>query len=274
MAHDFSNPPPIGSDFHDHLSTPFPNFLAIDPNMDHFQFTDQPNPTSKAADLDTSPVILLSASNFQNLPMSFPEFPGGSADAFPRTMFHPGEHVSGLVPRTVPAMGNGLCDSRKRKAPDVFGTNFGKSVSPPFWFREILFFILIFSSLISSVPILQDEGGAKRLKNAGKVEGEEQDEEEEQEEEEQEKPKKGAHARARRGQATDSHSLAERVPKRTAEDHHLTFRKKKSDLIPFSWIILIFSFSFFLGEFETGEKRENQREAEMLTGHCSRMLQG
>ncbi|OWM83013.1 transcription factor BEE 1 [Punica granatum] len=189
MAHDYA-PPSIGSDFHNLRTPPIPSFLEMDPSMDHFHFTDQlNNPTPTTTILDASSVILPSTLNFQNHPMIFPEFAGSLADTFPGIVFHPaGEQVPGLAPHTVPAMGNDqLCESRKRKAADASESSSGvSSHSPPA------------SGL--GAKRKTGSGRSKRMKNSEKVE-----------EHQEEKRKEVVHVRARRGQATDSHSLAERV---------------------------------------------------------------
>lgn len=120
MAQDFTLPPSIGSDFHGLRAPVIPSFLDIDPNVDHFHFTDQLNPTSATTVPDSSSLILPSTLNFPNHSMGFMEFPGSLADTFPGVMFHPGDPVLGFIPGTVPTMGNELCESRKRKAPDGY----------------------------------------------------------------------------------------------------------------------------------------------------------
>lgn len=82
-----------------------------------------------------------------------------------------------------------------------------------------------------------------------------------------EPPKDYVHVRARRGQATDSHSLAERV---TILAHGASI-----------FLLLLFQFvEFVRGVLNSrkhwliGEKRENQPEDEVSPGPCSRMQQG
>ncbi|KAK4800429.1 hypothetical protein SAY86_020916 [Trapa natans] len=179
----------IGPDFHS-LRTPIPSFLDIDPNMDHqFHFPDyqliNPTPISTTAILDNSSAFLPSALNFQNHHMGFPEFRGSLADTIPAgIMFHTvvGEEIPAVL-----AMENELRNLRKRKDADVESKSRVSSHSSPA------------SSCATSKKT--DSGRAKRMKNVGKVE----------EEAEEEKQKEVIHVRARRGHATDSHSLAERV---------------------------------------------------------------
>lgn len=64
--------------------------------------------------------------------MSFPEFPGSLEDTFPGIMFHPGEQIPGAAPHSLPViLGNRLCESRKRKAPDVSESSSGVSSHSP-----------------------------------------------------------------------------------------------------------------------------------------------
>lgn len=170
MAHDFTAPSSMGSDFHS-LRTAIPGFLDIDPNMDPFHLTDQLNPTRTTTLLESSSAILPSALNFQDHHMNFPEFPGSLADTFPSgIMFHTGEQVPGLLQSTVPPMGNKLCESRKRKDPDVSGSSSRvsshsspasgsgtrrKTVRPPSQFWEFSrFHVPAKRKFISGLPII------------------------------------------------------------------------------------------------------------------------
>ncbi|KAK4747145.1 hypothetical protein SAY87_026182 [Trapa incisa] len=182
MANNFTVPS-IGSVFQK-LRTPISNILGIDSSMDRFHFTG-----NSLLDSSSSSSVTLSPSlNFHNYPMSFPEFHRSLADTFPGMGIHSGEQVLGFVPRIVPVIGNSPCESRKRKTPDVSESSSGvSSQSPP--------------APASGNKRKSYSCRSKRMKNSGKVE----------EEEEEEKPKEVVHLRAIRGQATDSHSLAERV---------------------------------------------------------------
>ncbi|KAK4775468.1 hypothetical protein SAY87_023429 [Trapa incisa] len=184
MAHDFT-----GTDFHGLIRTPISSFLDMDSSMGQFHFPDHhlinPAPISVTAMLDASSAILPSALNLQNQNhlMGFPEFPGSLADTIPAgIMFHT------VVGEQTP-IENEMRDSRKRKDADVVSESSSRVSSH--------------SSPASGCVTTKktDSGKAKRLKNVGKLE----------EGEEEEKQKEVVHVRARRGQATDSHSLAERV---------------------------------------------------------------
>ncbi|KAL5544791.1 hypothetical protein UlMin_008575 [Ulmus minor] len=150
-------------------------FLDIDPNMEEMtQFSGiSPNTV-----LDNSNLM-----NFQSfLPFSSenfftnqaPDFPGNLAENFPG--------ISPVAPQLSASLaGNGLYESRKRKEMDISESSSG-----------------ITSPQVSETGMRKKNGlgRGKRVKSNGK---------------EEEKPKDVVHVRARRGQATDSHSLAERV---------------------------------------------------------------
>ncbi|KAK4775126.1 hypothetical protein SAY86_010061 [Trapa natans] len=185
MANDFTAPS-IGSVFHG-LRTPVSNLLGMDSSMDHFHFTDMSHMTTPGNPLlDPGSAILSPAFTFHNHPMSFPDLHGSLADTFPGIGFHPGEVVPGVVvPHMVPVIGNSPCESKKRKAADVSESSSGISSQSP-------------TASASGTRRKSYPGRAKTVRNSGKPE-------------EDEKPKEVVHVRARRGQATDSHSLAERV---------------------------------------------------------------
>ncbi|CAK7349713.1 unnamed protein product, partial [Dovyalis caffra] len=110
-----------------------------------------------------------------------PEFPGNLAESFPG-IFHQNDQnvVPVSQPFTTPGNESEFQESKKRKAMDVSE-----------------------SSSMNSSPQVSESGSKKRNSaRRGKIVKSNEDEE---------KPKEVVHVRARRGQATDSHSLAERV---------------------------------------------------------------
>ncbi|KAJ4827214.1 hypothetical protein Tsubulata_040202 [Turnera subulata] len=114
-----------------------------------------------------------------------PEFPGNLAESLPG-MFNKSNQsvvaVSQLVPIVAPGNESEIVENKKRKAVDASES----------------------SSLNSSPQVSECGSGRKNSssRRGKRVKSSEDD---------QEKPKDVVHVRARRGQATDSHSLAERV---------------------------------------------------------------
>lgn len=115
------------------------------------------------------------------------------------------------------------------------------------------FLIFSFSRMkVIFVWLLQSLDGRKRKRNSESV---------------VEKPKEVIHVRAKRGQATDSHSLAERV---------LIFFLFSSVSLNQIKILncRLFVFLTFSSYLMLGKKRENKWKVEVLTGPGSWMLQG
>lgn len=134
-----------------------------------------------------------------------PEFPGiFLSDSFPAVLQ---QNCDGFVSEDVLKVE--MQEQRKRKAVEISGSrvcdvaSVGESKK-----RHVNIYIKpyfhIFDSVarseIINLTYLQSSGSAKRKKSVEK---------------EDEKPREVVHVRARRGQATDSHSLAERVDKTT-----------------------------------------------------------
>ncbi|XP_059664540.1 transcription factor BEE 3-like [Cornus florida] len=151
------------------------SFLDIDPNMDlvnHFQ--------------DLNPSVLDNHSNFMSfsnedfLIQQTPEFPGNLEDNFP-AIFH--RHDKNFVPVLEPTISpvNDFHEIKKRK---------------------LVMDISESSSANSSPPV--SKNGIKRKNTSARGKRVKINDNEE-------KPKEVVHVRARRGQATDSHSLAERA---------------------------------------------------------------
>ncbi|KAK2987524.1 hypothetical protein RJ640_030193 [Escallonia rubra] len=149
------------------------SFLSFDPNMELM---------SQFAGLNPS-VVENSTLNFQSFfgfsnenlcTQHVPDFPGNLAENFP-SIFHPDEK------NVLPVSGPVVQESKKRKATEYSETSSGIS-----------------SPLVSENEIGRNNGSSKGKKMKRN-------------EEEEKKPKEVVHVRARRGQATDSHSLAERV---------------------------------------------------------------
>ncbi|XP_057479132.1 transcription factor BEE 3 isoform X2 [Actinidia eriantha] len=157
-----------------------PSFSSLDfpPNMELI---------NQFAELSQSPMENPNLINFQSL-MGFsidnfliqqtPEFPGNLAGNFPGIFHHDAKNV---LPVSEPnsSGGNEIHGIKKRKEIDVQESSSGNS-SPP----------------VSEDGIRRKNGKGKRMRGN---------------EEREEKLKEVVHVRARRGQATDSHSLAERV---------------------------------------------------------------
>ncbi|XP_030455482.1 transcription factor BEE 1-like isoform X1 [Syzygium oleosum] len=153
---------------------PFSSLLNIDTIEPTSHFT-EPNPSAVHSHPSSNfhgPAILSSDNPLLSHQL-VPDFPSNWADIF-LGIFHPNEH--NLAPLS---SGDDSNEERKRKVSSI----------PP-----------ESSSGIVSSPLQKSDteslGKAKRRKRGEKVE---------------EKPRDVVHVRARRGQATDSHSLAERV---------------------------------------------------------------
>ncbi|GMQ11297.1 hypothetical protein CsSME_00053976 [Camellia sinensis var. sinensis] len=152
------------------------SFLDIDPNTELMNHFAELNPTS----MENPNLNFQSFMGFSSLDNFFmhqqPEFPGNLADNFPSIFHHEDKNV---LPVAEPIFSAGN-ENKKRKAMDVPESCSGNS-SPP----------------VSEdvIPRKNSSGRGKRRRRN----------------EEEEKPNEVVHVRARRGQATDSHSLAERV---------------------------------------------------------------
>ncbi|XP_021676465.2 transcription factor BEE 3 isoform X2 [Hevea brasiliensis] len=168
-------------------------FLDIDPNLESLNQFSVVNQTI----LDTSNLnsihsfdVPFSSDNFFSHQAAAAEFPGNLADNFPG-IFHQNNHhnimpVSHGQSFSTPGNESEFLESNKRKAMDVSE-----------------------SSSLNSSPQVSESGKGKNSSRRGKrVQGKE----------EEEKPKEVVHVRARRGQATDSHSLAERVRREKIND--------------------------------------------------------
>ncbi|KAG2667449.1 hypothetical protein I3760_15G115300 [Carya illinoinensis] len=153
----------------------------IDPNMEIANQYAGLNPSVlTTSDMDFQCLMPFSSDNFFSHHQA-PEFTGNLAENFPWTLHHLNQNeVPVAQPMNVSA-GNELHDSKKRKAMDKPDSSSGTS-----------------SPQVSETGIKRknSSGRGKRVKSNEK---------------EEEKPKEVVHVRARRGQATDSHSLAERV---------------------------------------------------------------
>ncbi|KAK9278367.1 hypothetical protein L1049_027932 [Liquidambar formosana] len=156
-------------------------FLEVDPNMELVnQFTEL-NPTV----LDSPNLNYHSFMGFSNdtfFSHQTPEFPGNLEENFPG-IFHLNEQNVMPVAQPIVSEGNYCHESKKRKAMDVSESSSGNSSSP------------VSETGIKRKNVMSSRRG-KRVKGNEKEEG---------------KTKEVVHVRARRGQATDSHSLAERV---------------------------------------------------------------
>ncbi|KAK6925264.1 Myc-type, basic helix-loop-helix (bHLH) domain [Dillenia turbinata] len=110
-----------------------------------------------------------------------PEFAGNLADIFPNIFDSENSKSAPISQSVVTPVDDHLHESKKRKAFDLLESSSGNS-----------------SPIVSDTNITRKNcsGRGKRVKSNAK---------------EEEKPKEVVHVRARRGQATDSHSLAERV---------------------------------------------------------------
>ncbi|KAK6921188.1 Myc-type, basic helix-loop-helix (bHLH) domain [Dillenia turbinata] len=153
------------------LRPSFPN-SEIDPNMEI------ENHFSENTHMNFQSFMGISNDNFFS---QAPEFAGNLADNFPNIFNSGSSNSAPILQSVVTAMDDHLHDSKKRKALDLSESCSGNS-----------------SVIVSDTNITRknSSGRGKRLKSNAK---------------EEEKPKEVVHVRARRGQATDSHSLAERV---------------------------------------------------------------
>lgn len=182
-------------------SSSFP-FLDIDPNIEQIN--------NNLSVLDNTSLL-----NYQSfMPFSSPdnffEFPGNLAENFPGNFLQ-----NNMLPVCHTATST-ESESKNRKAVEIsessnedsspvseIETNKRKKVSSSY-FLKLSFFFFFFQDLVfdfifnglSFVLSFQNSGRRKRVKGNEK---------------EEEKSKEVVHVRARRGQATDSHSLAERV---------------------------------------------------------------
>ncbi|KAJ0048349.1 hypothetical protein Pint_16494 [Pistacia integerrima] len=109
------------------------------------------------------------------------DFPGSLAETFPGFFLQSNQSIVPAVPQSTVTSENEIHESKKRKAMDISE-----------------------SSCENSFPAVS-ESGIKRKNTSGRRKRAKNNEKEEEE------PKEVVHVRARRGQATDSHSLAERV---------------------------------------------------------------
>ncbi|KAJ0105212.1 hypothetical protein Patl1_19140 [Pistacia atlantica] len=109
------------------------------------------------------------------------DFPGSLAETFPGFFLQSNQSIVPAVPQSTVTSENEIHESKKRKAMDILE-----------------------SSCENSSPAVS-ETGIKRKNTSGRRKRAKNNEKEE------EKPKEVVHVRARRGQATDSHSLAERT---------------------------------------------------------------
>ncbi|XWS37645.1 hypothetical protein CRYUN_Cryun19dG0062700 [Craigia yunnanensis] len=167
------------------------SFLEIDPTMESL---------NQFAEINQS-VIDNSALNFQSfLPFSYysffsnqePEIPGNCRENLPGFIHHSDKGSTSLsvAQSIVTAKTEYFHESKKRKDMDVSECSSGNSSSPQVFESEIK------TRNVSFSCSKQNPGRGKSAKSNEK---------------EEEKPKEGVLVRARRGQATDSHSLAERV---------------------------------------------------------------
>ncbi|KAJ4713408.1 Transcription factor [Melia azedarach] len=162
------------ADFTEDFRPPFP-FLDIDPNMEH---------TNQFSVLDNASLSYQSFLPFSNdnfFSHQPPEFPGNLAENLPGVFQQSNINYQNMFPVSHSTVTT-ESENKKRKAVEISETSYENSSS----------------------PVCEIE--TKRKNNSGgrrkRVKGNEKEEE---------KPKEVVHVRARRGQATDSHSLAERV---------------------------------------------------------------
>ncbi|PSR85031.1 Transcription factor BEE like [Actinidia chinensis var. chinensis] len=162
------------------MESPKPSFSSLDfpPNMElmkQFAFLNQ-SPMENQNFINFQSLMGFSIDNF--LIQQTPEFPGNFAENFPGIFHHDDKNV---LPVSKPnsSGGNEIHGIKKRKEMDFPESSSGNS-SPP----------------VSEDGIRQKNEGGKRMRGN---------------EERDEKLKEVVHVRARRGQATGTHSLAERV---------------------------------------------------------------
>ncbi|CAK9167829.1 unnamed protein product [Ilex paraguariensis] len=153
-------------------------FLDADPNMELINHFPELNPSAiESSNLNFQNFMGFSNDNF--IAKQLPEFGGNLAENFPG--FFPHDHKN-VAPVSEPIVYRvDSHESKKRKHIDVSESSSGYS-SPP-----------------------ASENGIKRKNGSGRGKRMKSNENE------QEKPKEVVHVRARRGQATDSHSIAERA---------------------------------------------------------------
>ncbi|XVF09583.1 hypothetical protein REPUB_Repub07fG0106800 [Reevesia pubescens] len=158
------------------------SFLDIDPTIEPLNQFSELNPSvidSSALNYQSSFLPFSNDSFFSN---QAPEIPGNWGENLPGFIHH-SNHSSVSVAQPIVTAKTEFHESKKRKAFDVSESCSGNSSSPQ----------------------VSDCGMIKRRNNSGRGKRAKSNEKEE------EKPKEVVHVRARRGQATDSHSLAERV---------------------------------------------------------------
>ncbi|XWS60953.1 hypothetical protein CRYUN_Cryun07bG0083400 [Craigia yunnanensis] len=156
------------------------SLLDIDPTMESLnQFTELNQSVIDNSALNYQSFVPFSSDNFFN--NQAPEIPGSWGDNLPGFIHHSNQSSVSVAQPIVTAKTE-FHESKKRKALDVSEISSGNSSSPHV-----------------------SKSGIKRRNNSGRGKSVKSNEKEE------EKPKEVVHVRARRGQATDSHSLAERV---------------------------------------------------------------
>ncbi|KAJ7975135.1 Transcription factor [Quillaja saponaria] len=155
-------------------------FLDIDPNMELInQFTEMNQNVLDNSISNLQSFMPFSGDNF--LSHQEPEFPGNLADNFQGLVHQSNQNVVSIA-QPIVAAENEFHESKKRKAMEnVAGCSSGNSTPPV---SE------------TKTKMKSSSGRGKRVKS-NKIE--------------EDKGKEVVHVRARRGQATDSHSLAERV---------------------------------------------------------------
>ncbi|XP_022735381.1 transcription factor BEE 1-like isoform X1 [Durio zibethinus] len=155
------------------------SFLDIDPTMESLtQFTELNQSVVDNSSLNYQSFLPFSGDNFFS--GQAPEILQNWGDNLPGFIHH-SNHSSVSVAQPIVTARTEFHESKKRKALDVLESSSGNSSCPRV-----------------------SESGIKRRNNSGRGKRTKSNEKEE-------KPKEVVHVRARRGQATDSHSLAERV---------------------------------------------------------------
>ncbi|XVF12304.1 hypothetical protein REPUB_Repub08aG0104500 [Reevesia pubescens] len=158
------------------------SFLDIDPTMESLnQFGELNQSVIDNSALNYQSSYLQPFSNDNFFSNEAPEIPGNWGENLPGFVHHSNQS-SVSVAEPIVTSKTEFHESKKRKALDVSESSSGISSSPQV-----------------------SESGIKRRNNSGRGKRSKSNEKEE------EKPKEVVHVRARRGQATDSHSLAERV---------------------------------------------------------------
>ncbi|KAA8541232.1 hypothetical protein F0562_025161 [Nyssa sinensis] len=154
-------------------------FLDFETNMELMNHFPDLNP-SVTANSNLNFQCFMGFSNDNFLVQQAPEFPGNLAENLP-CIFHPDDKNVMLASEPIISAGSDFPGSKKRKAMDVSESSSGNP-SPP--------------DSENGIRRKNSSGRGKKVK-INEIEGE--------------KLKEVVHVRARRGQATDSHSLAERV---------------------------------------------------------------